>query len=145
MRDRSFIEKRHFGTYTKLVSEYHKLLRPMVVRNANQLAAAEHHAQNLEGDLNFVLFLRTTSGRLLFMEASVERIEATLQEVLQRLGALGLPQVMCEERTEFFQQWGRHDIRGAGHLFIKKKRFKAQEHRRLNQDYQEFHPREPQN
>ena len=54
----------------------------MAVRRVNQLAMAEHPAQN-QAAMNHVLSPRSTMNRLLSMEASMDRMEATLQEVLQ--------------------------------------------------------------
>ena len=75
----------------------------------------------------------------------MERIEATLQEVLQRLETIAPPQVEREEQPKFVQQWGQSSIRGAGHQRLgqiyQERRFEAQEHRRPNQDYQELPPR----
>ena len=85
----------------------------MAVRR-NQLTAAEQPARNQEANETLVLSPRTSSRCLLSMEASMERIEATLQEVLQRLENLAPPQLMHQERQEFVQDWGQRGICGAG-------------------------------
>ena len=82
----------------------------MTVRRAN-LGAAEQLAQNQEAEENPVLSPRTTSRRLLSVEAFAERIENTLQEVLQRLEALAPHQDVHQERV---CDWGQCGIRGAG-------------------------------
>ena len=63
----------------------------MAVRRANP-AIVEQIVENQEADENPVL--------LLSMEASVERIKNTLQEVLQRVEALAPPQDVHQEDQE---------------------------------------------
>ncbi|TYK31047.1 protein transport protein sec24 [Cucumis melo var. makuwa] len=78
------------------------------------LAAAEHPAQNQEADITPVLSTRTSLRRLLSLEALVEGIQATLQEVLQWLETLAPPQILHEDCQEFVQEWGQRGIQGAG-------------------------------
>ncbi|KAA0047078.1 reverse transcriptase [Cucumis melo var. makuwa] len=130
--------------FRKFDESAEKFLGQMTVRRDNP-EAAEQFAQNQEAEENPVLSPKTTSRRLLSMEASVERIENTLQVVLQRLEALTPPQNVHQEDQERVRDWGQRGIRGAGirraEINHQESRYDVQERRRPFQDYQNPFPR----
>lgn len=101
--------------------------------------------QEQEAEEITILSPRTSSRRLQPVEASMERIEKTFNEILQRLEAAVPRRENCDKGPTNVQQWGRQGIQGVGCQRLgqnhQERGIGINDHRRINQEFQEPHHR----